>query len=54
MSDDDDYESIMTINDYEAEANEKSCENYDPYSYVEDMQDPVYFDQETITDWYWE
>ena len=54
MSNADDSQQTMTLADYEAEANEKSCENYDPYAYVEDMQDPVFFEEEIIMDWEWE
>lgn len=54
MSHADDRQSMMTLADYETEASEKSCENYNPYSYVEDMEDPVFFEEEIIIDYEWE
>tara|TARA_B100002019_G_scaffold247234_1_gene225541 strand:+ start:410 stop:631 length:222 start_codon:yes stop_codon:yes gene_type:complete len=33
---------------------QKSDPNYSPYSYVEDSEDPVFFDEQTLEEWDWE
>tara|TARA_A100001515_G_scaffold57115_1_gene45047 strand:- start:2724 stop:2870 length:147 start_codon:yes stop_codon:yes gene_type:complete len=39
---------------YEAIAFKKSREDYSPYSYVEDNEDSVFFDEQTLEEWDWE
>ena len=39
---------------YEAIAFKKSREDYSPYSYIEDSEDPVFFDDQTLEEWDWE
>ena len=39
---------------YEMEAFKKSREDYYPYSYVEESETPVFFDEQTLEEWDWE
>lgn len=39
---------------YELEALKKSREDYSPYSYIEDSEDPVFFDEKILEEWDWE
>ena len=39
---------------YEVLAFRKSRDDYSPYSYVEDGDEPVLFDEETLEEWDWE
>lgn len=40
--------------EYLEELVERASGNYDPYSYVEDSEDPVTFEEETLFEWDWE
>lgn len=39
---------------YEEEVAERESDDYSPYSYIEDCEDPVSFDEQTLEDWDWE
>lgn len=39
---------------YEEEVVERDSDDYSPYSYVEDEDEPVFFDEQTLEDWDWE
>lgn len=39
---------------YELEAFKKSRDDYSPYDYVEELESPVFFDEQTLEDWDWE
>jgi len=39
---------------YEVLAFRKSRDDYSPYSYLEELENPVFFDEETLEEWDWE
>ncbi len=39
---------------YQEEVKERESNDYSPYSYVEDSEDPVFSDEETLSEWEWE
>ena len=40
--------------EYLEELLERASGDYDPYEYVEDREDPVSFDEETLFEWDWD
>ena len=39
---------------YEVLAFRKSSDDYSPYDYIEDMEDPVFFNEQLLEEWDWE
>ena len=39
---------------YEEEVAERESDDYSPYDYVEELENPVFFDEETLEEWNWE
>ena len=39
---------------YEEEVIERQRDDYSPYDYIEDRDDPVSFNEQTIEEWDWE
>lgn len=46
--------NVYIETDYVEEIAERESGNYDPYNYVEDREDPVFFDEETLSEWEWD
>ena len=39
---------------YEEEVLERQSDDYSPYDYIEDRDDPVLLDEQNLLDWNWE
>lgn len=39
---------------YEEEVAERESDDYSPYDYVEELESPLFYDEQTLEEWDWE